>query len=483
MKCDDTLMRMLKDRKIVWHPAPFDGDIEGAFMDLLIDGNTGNCLHVYTEERKFGEADELPGIWSYGTHRVEKEHSYIECYSIEKIREVCELELAGRLIMDGGNAINQHKVFSATVTLRLKDGREIVREVLLAVAESVEFALKVFLENGIKVHEIFMKGYHAGLCGNGCMVEGGNIAWNLLKSLGTETLYADDCSIQKPSEENSVKVLAAYPELRYYYNQDGGFTMPEGYLWSDEGRDQVMRYEICEPDLLSEITEDSFGPPNISLKEEFSNFWKDFTDWWCLEGEEEELVIKQGKKEYSLRCYWNEGTLLVAAIMPDSGIYWDYAQLYRGMLGWDDVGKGFYGRAMRKKVAKLLLIEMIRRHEWIWCNQDAFGGRRDEIRAELKQFEETIKMTEDELESLKKKRGNMSLKDFAKECRRLEKVLKWAKGEYEANSQEWFADYRWIRNKMSEPGEGTMRLYVKGDNHLWGSPIQCQWALADMRRG
>lgn len=45
----------------------------------------------------------------------------------------------------------------------------------------------------------------------------------------------------------------------------------------------------------------------------------------------------------------------------------------------------------------------------------------------------------------------------------------------------WFAEYRWIRNRMAVIGEGDMRLYVKGDNHIWGTPIHCEWAMADMR--
>lgn len=31
-----------------------------------------------------------------------------------------------------------------------------------------------------------------------------------------------------------------------------------------------------------------------------------------------------------------------------------------------------------------------------------------------------------------------------------------------AASHLWFAQYRWTRNRMATPGEGDMRLYVKG---------------------
>lgn len=215
--------------------------------------------------------------------------------------------------------------------------------------------------------------------------------------------------------------------------------------------------------------------------ESFDAFWAEFVSWWGLEGEEEEMTLKKGKEEYKLRFFWDEGTLLVAMSAPWAE-EWDYVQLYRGMFGWGDVGKGFYSRALRKKVAKLLLAEIIRRKNWLQEHPDAAAQRDRELREERAEAEETVRKIENDIASLEEKKGELSKEDYDKERGRLEESLNGAKGACDVASHQWFAKYRWTRNRMATPGEGDMRLYVKGDNHIWGTPIHCQWALSDMRR-
>lgn len=221
----------------------------------------------------------------------------------------------------------------------------------------------------------------------------------------------------------------------------------------------------------------------ITTSEEFDAFWSEFVGWWGWDEDPdgEALKFKMGNEEYTLKCCWDEGTLLVAMVAPWAE-EWDYAQLYRGMFGWDDVGQGFYSRGLRKKVAKLLLAEIIRRKKWLQENPDAASQRDREILEERAKAEEAIRKIENDIASLKEKKGGQSKEDYEKERSRLDEFLNGAKGQYDATSHLWFAKYRWTRNRMAEPGEGDKRLYVKGVNRLWGTTIHCQWALSDMRR-
>ena len=221
----------------------------------------------------------------------------------------------------------------------------------------------------------------------------------------------------------------------------------------------------------------------ITTSEEFDAFWSEFVGWWGMDedSDEEALRLKQGKADYTLKCCWNEGTLLVAMVAPWAE-EWDYVQLYRGMFGWGDVGQGFYSRGLRKKVVKLLLDEIIRRKNWLQENPGADVQRDRELQEERAKIQDAIQKIENDIASLEEKKGELSKEDYDKERSRLEKSLNGAKSQYDAASHQWFARYRWIRNRMAELGEGDMRLYVKGVNKLWSTPIHCQWALSDMRR-
>jgi len=225
------------------------------------------------------------------------------------------------------------------------------------------------------------------------------------------------------------------------------------------------------------------GQEEITTSTEFDSFWSEFVGWWGLDedSEEEALRLKQGKAGYTLKCCWNEGTLLVAMIAPWPE-EWDYVQLYRGMFGWGDIGEGFYSRGLRKKVAKLLLDEIIRRKKWLQENPGADVQRDRELQEERAKIQDAIQKIENDIASLEEKKVEMAKEDYDKERNRLEKSLIGAKREYDMVSHQWFAKYRWMRNRMAEFGEGDMRLYVKGVNKLWSTPIHCQWALSDMRR-
>jgi len=175
----------------------------------------------------------------------------------------------------------------------------------------------------------------------------------------------------------------------------------------------------------------------VVVDEKFDEFWDEFCNWWDLPVGEEELSLKRGMTEYKLRCAWDDGTLVVSMVSPWPR-EWDYAQLYRGMFGWSDVGKGFYGARLRKKVAKLLLDEIIKRKRWMLGHGDAIAERERDI--------------------------EQAAKNGSEEGKQMPR---------------WFAEYRWTRSH-SESGAGDMRLYVPGVDCLFGAPIMCEWAIQDM---
>ena len=220
---------------------------------------------------------------------------------------------------------------------------------------------------------------------------------------------------------------------------------------------------------------------NVSTSGEFDAFWDELADWFGALGGEEFLAIKKGSAMYTLKCGWSAGTLVVAMVAPWAE-EWDYVQLYRGMFGWGNVGAGFYSQGLRIKAAKLLLDEMIRRNEWMQALPDAAAQRDRELLEERAKIEGDIQKIEKDIASLEEKKVEMPKEDYDKKRELLEKFLNGAKGEYNRVAHQWFAKYRWLRNRMETQYEGDMRLYVKGCNRLFGSPIQCHWALSDMRR-
>ena len=208
----------------------------------------------------------------------------------------------------------------------------------------------------------------------------------------------------------------------------------------------------------------------------------EFTGWWVMEGDEEDVSLKRGKSVYKMRCRWNEGTVLVGMVSPWGG-EWDYAQLYRGMFGWGDIGEGFCSKSTRNKVVRLLLDEIIKRNKWMEAHRGSYAEREDAIATELATSEETIRRITEDLDALAKKKDFMSDESFTKEKAALEERLMAEENDRTQILKPWFARYRWTRNKAAEIGEGDLRLYVKGVNHLWGAKVQCEWALADLRNG
>ena len=170
----------------------------------------------------------------------------------------------------------------------------------------------------------------------------------------------------------------------------------------------------------------------IPTSAELDAFWGELVGFWRVDGDDEVVTFKKGKASYTLKCGWNEGTLVVAMIAPWAR-EWDYVQLYRGRFGWGSVGRGFCTMKERRKAAKLLLDEIIRRNQWMQENPGALAE------------------------------GKREIEDAAKEVK----------------IPLWFAEYSWVRNKMAKAGDGDMRLYVKGGGRIWGTPIQCEWAIAD----
>lgn len=158
----------------------------------------------------------------------------------------------------------------------------------------------------------------------------------------------------------------------------------------------------------------------IPTSAELDSFWGELVGSWRVDGDDEVVTFKKGKVSYTLKCGWNEGTLVVAMIAPWAR-EWDYVQLYRGRFGWGSVGRGFCTMKERRKAAKLLLDEIIRRNLWMQENPGALAE------------------------------GKREIEDAAKE----------------AKIPLWFAEYSWVRNKMAKAGDGDMRLYVKGgEPHL-----------------
>ena len=220
-----------------------------------------------------------------------------------------------------------------------------------------------------------------------------------------------------------------------------------------------------------------------STKEEFEKFWSEFMEWWVVEGEEEDVSLKRGKTVYTLRCRWSERTVLVGMVSPWGG-EWDYAQLYCGMFGWgDDDDEGFGSKATRKKVVRLLLDEIIKRNKWMQTHPGSYREREDAIAADLATSEETIRRIREDLDALAKRKDSMSEESFNKEKAALDERLSAEENDRTQILKPWFARYRWTRGKAAGIGEGDLRLYVKGVNHLWGAKVQCEWALADLRNG
>ena len=180
---------------------------------------------------------------------------------------------------------------------------------------------------------------------------------------------------------------------------------------------------------------------DLPIPASFISFWNQIADFFVSDDYHEELrAVKVGETTYTVLCGWDADTLIMAVMAPYVH-EWDFVQMYRGPFGWEDIGDGFLKAAPRKIVSELLLKEILRREEWKNANPEAMAQRGKEIQ---------------EAAAAEAERG-------------------------EGESPSWLAEYRWIRNRMAEPGEGELRLYVNGDDCIWSSPIQCEWRNSDFR--
>lgn len=161
----------------------------------------------------------------------------------------------------------------------------------------------------------------------------------------------------------------------------------------------------------------------------FEKFWEEFAAAWGMKGKVEEVKLRRGRHVYTLRCGWDEDLLIVGMISPWV-CEWDYVQMYRGMFGWGDVGRGFHNKKSRNKAVCLLLDAIIRRNKWMESHPAAYSERSRAVDEECEQ--------------------NSAL-------------------------EPWFAEYRWTRHHVDGPLEGGLRLYFPGARRIYGDRLHCEW--------
>lgn len=235
------------------------------------------------------------------------------------------------------------------------------------------------------------------------------------------------------------KLLAGAIRKEEDYGLPVEFTIPR--------RDFELGYFRVCPETLKLRDTFSEVPVEVSetvdVSDELGEFWRELKDWWNDRGasiEGEELVhLTCERVSYSLMCAWNRDLLLLSVAKPWIK-EWDYVELYRGMFGLGEAETDFRDGELRKKVLKLLLAKITRRIRWMKENPRKLSDRNQLITEEMSG----------------------------------------ASGEATEDLPVWFAEYRWTRNMVEDEEEGDMRLYVVGDDHIWGDPLFCRWTLDDM---
>lgn len=214
-------------------------------------------------------------------------------------------------------------------------------------------------------------------------------------------------------------------------------------------------------------------------RKEFEKFWSEHKEWRKIDGDEEEITMKRGRTKYTLRCRWDNGTLVIGMIYPWT-CDWDYLEMFAGMYGWANRGAGFHCKATRKNAVRLLLDEIIRRNNWLQGHPSAVAKKELELANAQKKSEQDVIETKGELDSLVKSKDSMSEEDFNKAKSELEERLADIEYDQKMRSRPWYANYRWARYKAAGYLDGPQRLYIRGVNHILGSRIECMWALRDM---
>lgn len=239
------ITRLFLNKNLVWHPSAYDAGVKGLAGAFMGDDD-GQSLHVYTEDRLFMEGTGLPEFWHNGTYEL-RDDSYIARVSVKGMKKVLSLSgFTHKLSMMPERHPNLGNVYRAKIISENQDGSEVERDVLFVAAESIEFALRVFLANGIRVRTVRTKGYHVGF--NGCQVEGG-VVRRLLDSLGTEIYYSDELGLNDVSGLMMEKVLDRYPELLTYIGEGRVRPMDGG----DGCNDNVRRYIVEREDTHSGV--------------------------------------------------------------------------------------------------------------------------------------------------------------------------------------------------------------------------------------
>lgn len=234
-------------------------------------------------------------------------------------------------------------------------------------------------------------------------------------------------------------VLAGAVRKEEDYGLPVEFTIPR--------RDFELGYFRVRPGMRKLRDTTSEVPVEVSetvdVSGELGGFWRELKAWWNDRGvsiEGEELVqLTCERVSYSLMCAWNRDFLLLSVAKPWPK-EWDYVELYRGMFRVGETETDFRDGDLRKKVLKLLLAKIARRIRW-------------------------------------KKENPRELPD---RNRLIAEEMSGASGEAPEGLPAWFAEYRWTRDMVEDEEEGDMRLYVVGDDHIWGDPLFCRWTLDDM---
>ena len=93
--------------------------------------------------------------------------------------------------------------------------------------------------------------------------------------------------------------------------------------------------------------------------------------------------------------------------------------------------------------------------EWLQEHPCSAAQREHELLEERAKIEDAVRKIENDIASLEGKKGEMPKEDYENERRSLENSLNGAKGEYNLVAHQWFAKYRWTRNRMAAAEEGA----------------------------
>lgn len=210
-----------------------------------------------------------------------------------------------------------------------------------------------------------------------------------------------------------------------------------------------------------------------TVETDFEQFWKELLEWWfeysarLIDGKEEEVTLKVGRRECRLRCRWDDSLLLVGMASPWVG-EWDYVQLFRTR-GRDSrpVGEGFYRKGVRRGCVRLLLEEIVRFQKSQLTTPWKVEKRDRAIKRVLASFDEQIRNIQQAQKDLaeaqmnhEKRRGVMPESKFNRKSKlleergeSLERDLRSVESKRDEYSKPWFARYEWRRDNLEEANE------------------------------